>query len=248
MTNEEDFFKALTREASNIDGAIYRVFRWNTNFKEDREPVYAPVWINLPGLPPNYYLESFLRNIVAPIGQYLKRHNPTRCATQTEGARVCVDMDVSKEPLMAIWVGMPRQPNSFIQEVAYETLPAYCVKCSMQEHNSKTCKWKVENKVVDQIPKMDVKKDHKWVRKEQQKTQEDKENSQDTQVVILHKGKSSRLENFMKDSVKHRGLEKIHVEDMNVLLKEIEVIDGEDTPMKKKLRDVQDMQNSEMGD
>lgn len=27
MTNEEDFIKALTRETTNIDGAIYRVFR-----------------------------------------------------------------------------------------------------------------------------------------------------------------------------------------------------------------------------
>lgn len=149
MTNEEYFVKALTREGSAIDGAIYRVFRWTTEFKEVREPVHVPIWIDLPGLPPNYYQDSFLQNIVAPIGQYLKRDNPTRCATRIEGARVCVDMDVSKEPLIAIWAGMPRQPNSFTQEVTYETLPAYCINCSMQGHNSKTCKWKVQNKVSD---------------------------------------------------------------------------------------------------
>lgn len=124
--------------------------------------MHVLVWINLLGLPPNYYQDSFLRNIVAPIGKYLKRDNPTRCATRTKGARVCVDMDVSKEPVMSIWVGMPRQLNSFIQEVTYETLLAYCLNCYMQGHNSKTCKWKVQNKVFDQILNMDgVKKDHK---------------------------------------------------------------------------------------
>lgn len=77
MSNEEDFIKVLTREATDIDGAIYHVFRWTTDFKEDREPVHVPVWINLLGLPPNYFQESFLQNIVTPIGQYLKRDNPT---------------------------------------------------------------------------------------------------------------------------------------------------------------------------
>lgn len=114
MSSEEDFIKALTREATDIDGAIYRVFHWTTEFQEDKEPVKVPVWISLPGLPPNYYQDSYLRNITAPIGQYLKRDNPTKCATRTEGARICVEMDVSKEPLAAIWIGIPRQPNSFL--------------------------------------------------------------------------------------------------------------------------------------
>lgn len=96
MANEGDFIKALTREATNIDGVIYRVFRWTTDFKEDCEPVHVPVWINLPGLPSNYYQDSFLRNIMAPVGQYVKRDNSTRCTARTEGARVCIDMEFEK--------------------------------------------------------------------------------------------------------------------------------------------------------
>lgn len=90
----------------------------------------------------NFYHDSLLWNIVTPIGQYLKRYNPTRCATHTEGVRVCVDMDISKEPLLSLWIGIPRQANSFIQEVKYETLLAYYLNCCMQGHNSRTCKWK----------------------------------------------------------------------------------------------------------
>ncbi|XP_042944787.1 uncharacterized protein LOC122278668 [Carya illinoinensis] len=123
LSTEEDFVKALTREATDINGVVYRVFKWTTDFQEDKEPVFVPVWISLPGLPPNYYHDSFLRCITASLGRYLKRDNPTKRATRTEGARVCIEMDVSKEPLRAFWIGIPRQPHSFLQQVIYETLP-----------------------------------------------------------------------------------------------------------------------------
>ncbi|XP_042954613.1 uncharacterized protein LOC122291029 [Carya illinoinensis] len=140
MSYEEDFVKALTRKATDIDGVAYRVFKWTIEFQEDKEPVNVLVWISFPGPPPNFYHDSFLRSITAPLGQYLKWDNPTKCATPTEGARVCIGMDVSKEPLTAFWIGIPRQSHSFLQEVIYEMLPAYCTKCSMQGHDDKTCK------------------------------------------------------------------------------------------------------------
>lgn len=83
------------------------------------------MWITFLGLPPNFYHESFLRSITTPIGRFLKRDNPTRCATCMDGARVCIEMDVTKDPLKALWIGTPRNPQSFYQEIEFETLPAY---------------------------------------------------------------------------------------------------------------------------
>jgi len=57
---EADFIKAMSRESSEIDGVNYRNFQWTVDFSEEVEPVMAPVWINLPGLAPNFHQESYL--------------------------------------------------------------------------------------------------------------------------------------------------------------------------------------------
>lgn len=62
----------------------------------------VPVWVVLPGLPPNFYHESFLKNITTPLGRFLHRDNSTKCATRTDGARLCIEMDATKAPLLGI--------------------------------------------------------------------------------------------------------------------------------------------------
>ncbi|KAF5482094.1 hypothetical protein F2P56_002688 [Juglans regia] len=136
LTNEEDFIKALSKEMCDIDGTPYTAFHWHPDFHEDKESSIVPVWVVLPGLPPNYYHEDFLRNITALFGRLLRRDNATRCATHTNGARVCVEMDASKESMHGLWIGIPRRATSRFQEIVYETLPAYCGKCNMQGDNS----------------------------------------------------------------------------------------------------------------
>ncbi|KAF5447225.1 hypothetical protein F2P56_032793 [Juglans regia] len=140
FSDEDDFLKSLSCESCDIEGVAYRPFQWSTDFTEDDEPSLVPVWIMLPGLPPNLYQEAFLRNIVAPIGIFLRRDNATRCATRTDGARVCVLMNIDHELIHSIWIGTPRHPTSIFQEIEYETLPAFCSVCKVQGHNVKTCK------------------------------------------------------------------------------------------------------------
>lgn len=88
MTSEADFVKALVQETCEIDGIQYCAFHWTMEYQEDQEPVRVPVWIFLPRLTPNFFHESFLQSITAPIGWFLKRDNPTKCVTRTDGARV----------------------------------------------------------------------------------------------------------------------------------------------------------------
>jgi hypothetical protein len=61
------------------------------------------------------------------------------------GTRVCVLMDISQPPVQHVWIGMPRQLSSVRQEIIYETLPAFCTKCSTQGHNIGTCKLLVKD-------------------------------------------------------------------------------------------------------
>ncbi|XP_041009401.1 uncharacterized protein LOC121253453 [Juglans microcarpa x Juglans regia] len=114
MTIEEDFVKAFARKSCEIDGFSYRPFHWTIDYHEELEPVRVLVWLKLLGLPPIFYHEDLLRNITLPIGRFLKRDNSTRCATRTDGARVCVEMDVSKDLLKALWIGTPHHPLSFL--------------------------------------------------------------------------------------------------------------------------------------
>ncbi|XP_041027020.1 uncharacterized protein LOC121267241 [Juglans microcarpa x Juglans regia] len=140
MVSEEDCMKALARKVNDVDGIPYRPFHWTPNFKEEEEPSIVPVWIVLPGLPPNYYHESFLKILTAPIGRFIRSDNSTRCVTRTDGVRICVEMDVAKKPLPYFWIGMPGLGTSRKQEIIYETLPAFCSKCKIQGHNLKTCR------------------------------------------------------------------------------------------------------------
>ncbi|XP_041017040.1 uncharacterized protein LOC121259500 [Juglans microcarpa x Juglans regia] len=141
MTNETDLHKALSRESCNIEGVPYRPFAWSPEFDEDLEPPFVPAWVFLPGLPPNFYHSSVLEMLTAPIGRYIRRDNPTTCATRTDGARVCLEIDASKEQISHFWIGIPGMPRSRRQEIIYETLPAYCLKCRCQGHNQKTCRY-----------------------------------------------------------------------------------------------------------
>lgn len=112
---------------------------WMPDFSEDEEPSMVPVWIVQPGLPPNFYHEFFLRICFALIGKFIRRDNPTRCVTCTDGARLCVEMDVAQESFPFFWIGVPGLPSSCKQEIIYETLPTFCCRWKVHGHNSRTC-------------------------------------------------------------------------------------------------------------
>ncbi|XP_041028006.1 uncharacterized protein LOC121267981 [Juglans microcarpa x Juglans regia] len=99
LTSEDDFNKAFSREACDINGVPYRVSHWKLGFTEEEETPFVLVWVMLPGLPPNFYHESILKILTAPLGKFIRSDNSTRCATRTEGARVCLEMDASIQQL-----------------------------------------------------------------------------------------------------------------------------------------------------
>ncbi|XP_035551036.1 uncharacterized protein LOC109000303 [Juglans regia] len=140
MSKEEDFNKALSRESYEINGVCYRPFAWSPDYTEEYESPCVPVWVFLPALPPHFYHASVLKMITAPIGKFIRRDNPSTYATRTNGARICLEVDASRDPITHFWLGCLGLPHSRRQEVVYETLPAYCCNYHQQGHNSKTCR------------------------------------------------------------------------------------------------------------
>ncbi|KAF5474794.1 hypothetical protein F2P56_006658 [Juglans regia] len=140
MLKEDDFNKALSRESCEINGVCHRPFAWSPNYTEEYESPCVPMWVFLSGLPPHFYHASVLKMITALIGKFIRRDNPTTCATRTDGVRICLEVDASRDPITHFWLGCPGLPHSRRQEMVYETLPAYCCNCHQQGHNSKTCR------------------------------------------------------------------------------------------------------------
>ncbi|CAI9769427.1 unnamed protein product [Fraxinus pennsylvanica] len=68
------------------------------------------------------------------FGCFLKRDNFTACASRTDRARVCVEIDVSKPLVDSFWLGVPFHPTNRYQEVIYEKLPTYCKFCNTIGH------------------------------------------------------------------------------------------------------------------
>lgn len=89
---------------------------------------------------PNFYHASVLKFLTVPVGKLIRCDNSTSCATRTNRAQVCVEIDASKDPIPYFWLGIPGMKGSRRQNIIFETLPAYCVVCGCQGHNIKTCR------------------------------------------------------------------------------------------------------------
>lgn len=72
MLKEDDFISVMARGNSEMLGSHFRVFHGTPYYLEDEDSPWAPVWLTLPGLPPNYFQESMLRSIGNGFGRYLK--------------------------------------------------------------------------------------------------------------------------------------------------------------------------------
>ncbi|XP_040987690.1 uncharacterized protein LOC121235413 [Juglans microcarpa x Juglans regia] len=189
LTSEEDFNKAFSREVCDVDGVAYRPFHWSPDFSEEEEPSVVPVWIFLPGLAPNFYHPSILKCLTAPIGKFIRCDNSTRCATRTDGARVCVELDAAKSPISSFWIGAPSCSASRRLEVIYETLPAFCTECKLQGHNLKTCK---RGKTGKEKEKKNVRLEYREKPKQLESSVPNGANTESQEAVALCKeGKNS---------------------------------------------------------
>ncbi|KAG2685520.1 hypothetical protein I3760_10G128900 [Carya illinoinensis] len=144
LINEGDFVSVMARGCSDVNGVPYKIFHWTPGFNEADEPSLVPIWLTLPGLPPNYFQMSMLKSFGDGFGRFLKCDNATLCVTRPEAARICVELDVSAPLKNHFWIGSPGLESSFFQEVIFENLPMYCNWCRKQGHSKGSCKSKTQ--------------------------------------------------------------------------------------------------------
>lgn len=94
LTNEKGFISVMPRGNVEIQGVPYIIFHWSPNFNEKEDSPLVPVWLSLPGLPPNYFNLSIMQSIGGGLGRFLKTVNAMVCVTRPAVARICVELDV----------------------------------------------------------------------------------------------------------------------------------------------------------
>ncbi|KAF5465236.1 hypothetical protein F2P56_015261 [Juglans regia] len=101
---------------------------------EDEDSPWVPIWLTLPGLPPNYFQESMLRSIGNGFGCFLKQDNAMTCVTHPEAVHICVEIGVSQPLRNSFWLGPPGLATSHFQEVVIVSIPSFCVFGRKQGH------------------------------------------------------------------------------------------------------------------
>ncbi|KAG9451212.1 hypothetical protein H6P81_011177 [Aristolochia fimbriata] len=139
LDSEEDMIHVWTRNRWVIGGHLMRVFKWFPTFVPSKEePSSAAVWVSLPSLPLVFFQEELLFPIASLAGRVIAVDDSTRNLSRTNVARVCVEVDLLKEPPRRGWVGIGEE--GFWQDMCYQRLPPYCINCREQGHSSKTCR------------------------------------------------------------------------------------------------------------
>ncbi|CAN1788861.1 hypothetical protein LINPERHAP1_LOCUS18231 [Linum perenne] len=132
--SSEDYRRALMEGPWKI-GEHYIVPRlWQEGFDPCTDTLsHTLVWVRLPGLPLEFFTETFLRRIGDKIGQ-LVRIDPTTLAMERGNyARICVRVDLSKK-LLSKYKLLHR-----IRRVEYEGLHLVCFKCGIYGHTNDIC-------------------------------------------------------------------------------------------------------------
>lgn len=144
LENEADMIRVWPRNRWFIGEHLMKVFKWLPTFRASSssslaEPSLAAVWISFPHLPVVFFQEDFLYKIASLVGRVICMDEQTKNVSRTSMARVCVEVDLVKDNAKRIWIGVGKE-EGFLQEVYYESLPAYCTNCSQQGHHTKACK------------------------------------------------------------------------------------------------------------
>lgn len=134
---ELDYIRCFSRRGWIISGKQMRITKWTPNYDPTKEVPVVPIWVIFPGLPLHMHRKDSLFQIAAMLGTPLKLDAATASMNRPSLARVCVELDVSKELPQRIFIQTPSRV--IMQNVEYEDLPKYCSSCYKLGHVISEC-------------------------------------------------------------------------------------------------------------
>ncbi|CAH9127233.1 unnamed protein product [Cuscuta epithymum] len=124
MDLQRDYFHILMEGPWKIFDQYIIVNRWVPNFQPSlAKPEKMAVWVRLPGLPTEYFVEDIIKAILEKVGTPLKLDRTTMSVSRGRFARAAVEVDLLKPLVPYVWVGKRKQA------VEYEGLHIICFGC-----------------------------------------------------------------------------------------------------------------------
>ncbi|KAF5208184.1 hypothetical protein FRX31_002229, partial [Thalictrum thalictroides] len=77
-------------------GIRFKIFRWHAGFSLKLDPAVAPVWVEMPKLPLEFFYPSMLKSIGNGLGTFVSIDRDTSSLARPDVARICVEMDVQE--------------------------------------------------------------------------------------------------------------------------------------------------------
>jgi hypothetical protein len=113
--------------------AVLYMQPWKENFSPEKETFKkVPIWMRFYSLPLDYWLPSTFEVIGNKLGKYVKTSESTRKGRYTSYARICIEMDISRELPEAI--SLEFKDEEWIQNIDYEEIFFRCRRCHEQGH------------------------------------------------------------------------------------------------------------------
>lgn len=199
MATMADTNKALSPPTNKINNSLFRLFRWTPEFEIGKESSFVAVWVKLYNLPLHYYNEAALRSLGSLIGPVLGVDTHTLDLRHQVYARVCIELDVTKNSPDKLWIGTSKA-NGWQIDVEYEGNHAFCSYCGLLGHTVGLCRKKRQNqgkapldesapnKEDDSVQKHITKERNKWIVKSKPvETQQESQLGQNNAIKILKK-------------------------------------------------------------
>lgn len=139
LQSPEDMVRALSREGHMINACMYRLIQWSNDFGFKKHNPTVVVWMRLHYLPLDLFITSFLQRIGNAAGWFLRADDRTLALTHPMYARICVEVDVSKELPSRIWLGSSKD-EWYWKNLEYEGNIEYCATCGLIGRTRDICR------------------------------------------------------------------------------------------------------------
>ncbi|XP_019155204.1 PREDICTED: uncharacterized protein LOC109152077 [Ipomoea nil] len=110
------------------------VQQWKPNFRPQTSKIQKIcAWVRLPDIPIEYFDEDTLIKLGDKIGKTIKIDDTTCLASRGKFARICVEIDITKQLLAKFTIEEEEYP------IEYEDIHLICFKCGKYGHKSEAC-------------------------------------------------------------------------------------------------------------
>ncbi|VFQ83180.1 unnamed protein product [Cuscuta campestris] len=129
---EEDYLRLMQKSIWYVQNIHFHVLKWTRDYDSIEESPIYPVWVSLDHLPLHLIDFQALFSIASLLGRPVTMDNYIVNRDRRDGARFCVEMDISIPPPPKIHFRIGGK-DKFIK-CNYEDLPSYCSHCKKFGH------------------------------------------------------------------------------------------------------------------